>query len=520
MFSRLMAPASPTSDTVMEFKEGQVVRLRKLKLLQKAYEGTLCAVQEHLVDKGVYKVVTPSGTVIEVPPTSMKLLDSPSLYSTGEIVRLRNLGMLNQKYEGQLAAVQEYLPKEDTWKVTTNNGDKLQLTASHLKKIDSPTLFKTGDLTRIIAGDHQGEVVVIKEYLDRKDKWLIVRGQTTGSQLEVCSTQIKNVTPTLFHPGDEVTVGIETGKIEDYDSFSDKYRIQMSDGSIKEAFSENIQSGTTGTSFEGLATLGNKQSSGGIFSKFKTKIWSGAPTPDQLKGAFQPGDQIHMVGYLTQKDGMMALLKNYSESKQKWEAILYSTSETIEIAAKNMRPMITQPDKYVDGTPGTVMACGTRAVVQSIDVDKGLITVRTDAGKKQKLYSDQFLLDCDVLAAQTAAATTSSQKRPQLGENELILVDELLTLLESVGTTLEEARGFSESDLDELLRDELKLSVIKRNRMKNIIRSDYVPPRACPPIASYEAKEHESNQDYFSSPPPEVGEVAKKAGDPFEFLAE
>ena len=516
-----MAPASPTSASpTTEFKEGEVVRLRKLKLMQIAHEGTLCALREAIPEKASWKVVTPSGTVVEVLTSSLKRLDSPDLYSTGEVVRLRNLGMLLLKYDGQLAAVQQYLPKEDTWKVTTNTGDKLQLTASHLKKIDSPTLYKTGDLARLIAGDNQGEVVVVKEYLDRKDKWIIVRGQTTGTQLEVCSTLLKAVSPTLFHPGDEVTVGIEIGRIEEYVSFSDQYKIMMSDGTSRNAFSEDINSGSTGASFDSLAASGNKlssstSSSSGIFSKFKTKLWSNSQSLDQ-KGPYNSGDQIHMVGYLTQKDGIMALLKNYKEQKQKWEAIVYSTGETVELPVKHIRPGISQPDKYLDGTPGTVMACGTRAVVQSVDTEKGLITVRTDAGKKYKLYSDQFLLDCDVVAAQQAA-TQSKQRRPQLSENELILVDEVLTLLESVGTTLEEARGFTESDLDELLRDELKLSVIKRNRMKNIIRSDYVPPPACPPIAAYEAKEDQSNNDYFSSTPPEE---SKPGGDPFQFLAE
>eukprot|EP00659_Diplonema_papillatum_P011393 gene11393-17524_t len=434
----------------------------------------------------------------------MKKLDPEDLYSEGELVRLVNMNMLMTQHTGELVAVQEYLNQKDAWVVCLQSGDRTELYSKHLKKVDRPNLFPSGSVMRISAGENEGDIVTIQRYDPTKDAWFAIRQD--GSTREVHSENLVRVIPEAFTEGQLVQLEGETVAVQQYLLEKDMWRVITTSGSHRDVYAENLaRFGHQEATSPAAASSGKKISSTlkSIFSKFGSSTGAEAP---RYTGDFSAGQTAHLKDVFMRTDGTMVLLQKFNEKSGKtgkWKVVL-NTGDSIEVSTDHLRPTIDVA-KYPEGKLAVLKKDGAVCAIQRVDEGRGMVCLRLNSGKPLWCFPDQFddynpvggaskeqqkaHLDTlkhgpsgtaqeDAIQAVAPPAFPSANdsaptSSPGIGPDPDLL-SELKRKLREAGTSYEEARAFSEKDIDELLRDELKIPVVKRNKMKALLRPD--PP--------------------------------------------
>eukprot|EP01063_Lacrimia_lanifica_P018369 TRINITY_DN2529_c0_g1_i1.p1 TRINITY_DN2529_c0_g1~~TRINITY_DN2529_c0_g1_i1.p1 ORF type:complete len:518 (+),score=219.39 TRINITY_DN2529_c0_g1_i1:77-1630(+) len=486
------------------YAEGEVIRLQKLKLMQMMYEGSLAAVRQcRDASKGAWTVVLPSGDTVDVFEVSMKKLDQEDMFMQGDLVRMHGLPMLMLPHEQTTAIVQHYVPQKDAWSVQLRNGQLSEVFSGSMKPVDAEDLFHVGQLIRVVSGDGAGQVVTVKGYLPPKDAWAAFL--PSGQQIEVFS---ENCTTTAdapaFAEGDLVVVDGMNVVVQTYNAAKDNYTVISPDGHSFEAFKEEMEvfeSPKHGASAQKAPPAGG---GGGFnFKNFMGLMGGGAASTSPAKDDAQPkktlmggvksmlgrnkdaaehtfgaGEQAHISGVLGTSDGTVALIKEGKNEKGKYKVILPS-GKTVAVSAASLKPPVS-PAEWPEGTLVTLRGDrkGGVAVVQSVLEDKGQLALRLPNGKAKHVFPDQVLRDGEVSPSAGSPTPPAAllpspaplAPAPKKYDTANPLYPELVQKLAEAGTTFEEVTQFSDPEIDELLKDELKIPLLKRVRMKNIIK--------------------------------------------------
>eukprot|EP01065_Artemidia_motanka_P043307 TRINITY_DN5983_c0_g1_i1.p1 TRINITY_DN5983_c0_g1~~TRINITY_DN5983_c0_g1_i1.p1 ORF type:complete len:509 (+),score=153.62 TRINITY_DN5983_c0_g1_i1:68-1594(+) len=475
--------------------EGQVVRLVALKLTQSRHTGALAAVQMQL-PSSQWRVRLPTGDAVDVPSDCIKPIDAADRFAEGQVVRVHGVAVRHPKLEGALVAVQEYIPLKDSWRVLTPGGERYEFYGENLKVLDSAEMYAAGEQVRVVGVQHSlqlmqnNKIAAVQEYIPLKDMWRVVLHG--GQKHEFYSENLRRLSDaSLYTEGDLVVVRGTSNPvaIQQYIPATDQWRVRLPTGAAQDIFPENIrrlddsdaafraaaapaaapsrggimgrfrrgsgtEDGSTGThSGENSPT----PAGGGMFSRMKNAFTRGGYSGEATRGAFKEGDMVHLCGLMRRADGTIAVAQEWLEKKGKWRVRL-SSGDAVEVASENLRPA-ADPSQFATGQLVRVTGSGKRAVegktvaVQEIVEAKGMWKVLLPSGEAHEVWPSAM-----------APVDGGSQDADEQ------MLRELQELLSGAGLQLSEVAGYSDDDLTELLRDELKVGVVKRNRMKEAVR--------------------------------------------------
>ena len=556
-------PSSPLGEQQPQhvIAAGDVVRLHSLKILQMAHEAELVFVQEHIAAKGLWSVILPNGDKIEVAPSSMKPLDPQDMFQPGDFVRLHSLPILSMSNEGEIATVQGYVEDKDAWKVQLQSSTKgiamLELFSNTMKKVDDAEHFFVGELLRIVSGESVNEVVTVRGYDAMTDRWKVTL--LSGKDLELYSEVTVRVNPNAFDVGDLVVVdGNSNVVIQQYLDRKDKWKVITNDGSSFEIFPEeanrftdagvgnaldNLAGGSSKGGFlsglfsgssAGTARPVEKQSSSGssgFLKGLKGGLWGGSKksSTDTSARTFEVGEQVHLSKVSWKEDGTVGYVKEIVTGgvKTRYKVIL-NNGEVIDTSASHMKDPI-EAGRFKEGQMVRIVGEGPGTITKIL-LEKGMLTVRCNGKHEKTVFLDKLELGeghgagpsspiSPTLSTPTTVATpvAATPVAPPAVSADAVL-DELVQKLAEAGTTIEEVSQYTDEEVDELLKDELKVSVIKRVRMKQLIKDkrEIASPPASPVETTTTNTTEAAPVATESTEQPE-GE-GKKHADPLSFL--
>ena len=471
------------------FAEGDIVRLVNLNFMQIAHDGALVAVRLRVHHKNAYEVILPDGGHMEVEAKSMKRLDAEDLFHTGDFVRLVRMPLLHKANENHLATVQHYLPHKDMWVVQVQTQTKgsgiVEVYSSTLKPVDDADLFFTGELLRVKSGEAAGEVVTVRDYQPLKDAWRATR--ISGKDVDVHSENAVVIKPDAHKEGDLVVYKGTVVLVQCYLPAADRYRILKKDGTPVDVYLEDLaeydpanppadtssSSPSAAGGGSGGGFLKSLQAAGGAGGGFLKKMWGGGSGGGSNSGGldsgpprYRIGDQVHLHKAGWKEEGTVALVKDVV-SRKKYKVVL-NTGETMSVSDQQMKPPIPQ-GRFAEGQKVTFTEGGA-GVIRAIDELRGMLVVRADLGMKDRHVFVDGVVGGDVDAGANDALFAPPAAAPSAPTGDEAVLAELQAALAQAGASLEEVRQFNDADLDELLKDELKIPVLKRNKMKHLIR--------------------------------------------------
>eukprot|EP00756_Hemistasia_phaeocysticola_P022829 Hpha_TRINITY_DN15859_c1_g3::TRINITY_DN15859_c1_g3_i1::g.189095::m.189095 len=514
-----------------EIQTGQVVRLCGLRLTQVMHNGSLVAAQEFIPQKGSWRVRLPSGDAMEVQAETMKPLDAQDKYAEGQVVRVRGVGVWHPKLEGGLVAVQEYIPLKDQWRVLTPAGERFELHSENLKVLDVNTMFQEGEVVRLSGLQHtlsmmyNNKLVAVQEYVQLKDMWRVIL--PSGEKVEFHSEYMRRVCPpTRFSEGQLVYVkgSSDPVAVQQYLSETDQWRVRLPTGAAQNVYPENLRSADEpseepGKAWENFAGSGAGQDrgqdggggflskmrqrgasitqrfvgggggaaaggadggggGGGMFSKMKGALPFGGArggySSGDPKGGFKENDGAHLCGLMMRSDGQLVAIQEWNDKKKKWRVRLIPSGDAIEVSSDNLKPQIN-PEDFATGQTVKVVGSGKRAwegkivAIQQPVEAKGMWKVIQPSGEAADIWGS-CLQPVDEHGNPVLPPFPAAPGGVEDGAQDQELLEELAGLLTGTGVTVPQVAKYTDGDLTELLKEELKLGVVKRNRMKEAVR--------------------------------------------------